>query len=72
MSSKFLIPVLMVGTFGVLSTEMSAVGVLPAIADRFNLEITEAGLTISLFAMVVMISALVTPLLTSRFERKDA
>lgn len=60
----------MVGTFAILSTEMSAVGILPAIADRFGLTTSEAGITVSLFAAVVMISALVTPLFASRFERK--
>lgn len=68
--SRLLIPVLMVGTFAILSTEMSAVGILPAIADRFGLTTSEAGITVSLFAAVVMISALVTPLFASRFERK--
>lgn len=68
--SKVLIPILMVGTFAILSTEMSAVGILPTIADRFGLSITEAGVTVSLFAAVVMVSALITPLIASRFERK--
>lgn len=69
-SSRAVIPILMAGTFAILSTEMSAVGILPEIADRFGLSITEAGITVSLFAAAVMVSALVTPLIASRFERK--
>ncbi len=67
---KLLIPVLMLGAFGILNTEMSSIGILPVIADRFSLSTSEAGLAVSAFSTTIVISALVTPMLMSRFDRK--
>ena len=46
---KLIIYIMMLGTFGVLSTEMGVVGILPQIAQYFNVDITQAGLFVSLF-----------------------
>lgn len=67
---RLLIPVLMLGAFGILNTEMSSIGILPEIADRFGLTTSEAGLAVSAFTMTIMVSALVAPMLASRYDRK--
>ena len=58
------------GVFGILNTEMGMIGILPYIAENFSVPISEAGLLISLFALVVAVSGPTMPLLMSRFNRK--
>ncbi len=62
----------MLGTFGVLSTEMGVVGILPQISDYFNVSITQAGLFVSLFALVIAICGIFMPLVFSKFDRKKS
>ena len=61
---------MMFGTFGVLSTEMGVVGILPQIAQYFNVDITQAGLFVSLFALTIAICGIFMPLVFSKFDRK--
>ncbi|OED30404.1 MFS transporter [Methanosphaera sp. WGK6] len=65
-----IIAILVLGTFGILSTEMGMVGILPEAAQYFNINIAQAGLFVSMFALIIAISALFMPLLFSKFERK--
>jgi len=65
-----LILILTIGVFGILNTEMGVVGVLPLIADHFNISIAKAGLLVSLFALAVAISGPAMPLLFSGINRK--
>ncbi|MEC0111522.1 MFS transporter [Paenibacillus taichungensis] len=65
-----LIFVLTIGVFGILNTEMGIVGVLPLIADHFQVSISKAGLLVSGFALAVAISGPVLPLLFSGINRK--
>ena len=65
-----LIMILTVGVFGILNTEMGMVGILPFMAEKFHVSISQAGLLVSLFALVVAISGPTMPLLFSGFDRK--
>ena len=49
---------------------MGVIGILPLIADNFQVTVPEAGWTGSIFALVVAISAPITPLLFSGINRK--
>ena len=68
--NNMLIIILMTGVFGILNTEMGVIGVLPLIADHFNVSITKAGLIVSLFALAVAIAGPTMPLLFSGINRK--
>lgn len=65
-----LIILLGLGVFSILNTEMGFIGLLPYIAQDFNVTIVTAGLLISLFALGVAIAGPIMPLLASRFNRK--
>lgn len=65
-----LIFILTIGVFGILNTEMGMIGVLPYMAERFQVSISQAGLLVSLFALVVAISGPTMPLLFSGIDRK--
>ena len=58
------------GTFGILSTELGFVGILPQIASYFNVTLDMAGLFISGFSFVIMIGSLVIPLIVGKCNRK--
>ncbi|WP_323737606.1 hypothetical protein PXD04_11215 (plasmid) [Methanosphaera sp. ISO3-F5] len=67
---NIIIYIMMLGTFGVLSTEMGVVGILPQISQYFNVDITQAGLFVSLFALTIAICGIFMPLVFSKFDRK--
>ncbi|WP_054028749.1 MFS transporter [Bacillus sp. FJAT-28004] len=67
---NLLIFILAVGVFGILNTEMGVIGILPLIADYYEVSVSKAGLFVSLFALVVAISAPSMPLLFSGINRK--
>lgn len=69
-SSGLLVFILTVGVFGIINTEMGVVGILPLIAENFQVTVPQAGWTVSVFALVVAISAPITPLLFSAINRK--
>ena len=69
-NNKLLIFILMVGVFGILNTEMGFIGILPYIAESYDVTIVHAGLLISLFALGVAIAGPIMPLVCSRFNRK--
>lgn len=69
-SNKWLVLILTIGVFGILNTEMGVVGILPLIAETFHVTVPEAGWTVSIFALVVAISAPILPLVFSGFNRK--
>lgn len=69
-SSGLLVFILTVGVFGIINTEMGVVGILPLIAENFQVTVPQAGWTVSVFALVVAISAPITPLLFSGINRK--
>lgn len=62
--------ILAVGVFSILNTEMGVIGILPAIAGRYDVSLTTAGLLVSMFALAIAVSGPVLPMLFSKFERK--
>ena len=56
--------------FGIINTEIGVIGILPLIAETFHVTVPEAGWTVSIFALVVALSAPVMPLLFSGVNRK--
>lgn len=69
-SGGLLVFILTVGVFGIINTEMGVVGILPLIAEKFQVSVPQAGWTVSAFALVVALSAPVLPLLFSGIDRK--
>ena len=65
-----IIYIMVLGTFGILSTEMGVVGILPQIAQYFNVSITQAGLFVSMFSLTIAIFAIFMPVIFSTYERK--
>ncbi|MCM3791541.1 MFS transporter [Domibacillus indicus] len=70
--NHLLIFILTVGVFGILNTEMGVIGLLPSIADHFNVSVSQAGLLVSIFALGVAVSGPILPLLFSGMNRKKA
>lgn len=58
------------GVFGIINTEMGVIGILPNLAEHFDVSIANAGMFVSLFAFAVAIAGPTMPLLCSRFPRK--
>jgi predicted MFS family arabinose efflux permease len=56
--------------FGILNTEMGIIGILPSLAEHFNVSVSKAGLLVSLFALVIAVSGPTMPLLFSGINRK--
>ena len=69
-SGALLVFILTAGVFGIINTEMGVIGILPLIAEHFHVTVPEAGWTVSIFALVVAISAPIMPLLFSSINRK--
>lgn len=69
-SESLLTNLLTLGVFGIINTEMGVVGIIPQIAERFNVSVSTAGLTVSVFALAVSVSAPILPLIFSGINRK--
>ena len=68
--NSLIVLILTLGVFGILNTEMGVVGIIPLIAETFSITVPEAGWTVSVFALVVAVSAPIMPLLFSGINRK--
>ena len=68
--NSLLIIILTIGVFGILTTEMGIIGILPLIADHYHISVSKAALLVSLFALAVAISGPIMPLLFSGINRK--
>ncbi|PGS38048.1 MFS transporter [Bacillus cereus] len=68
--NPLLILTLAIGVFGIITTEMGIVGVLPQITEKFGISTTQAGFLVSIFALVVAISGPFLILLVSSMNRK--
>lgn len=68
--NNLLVFILTLGVFSILNTEMGIIGVLPLVAEHFQVSISQAGLLVSLFALAVAISGPTLPLLFSGINRK--
>lgn len=69
-SGALLVFILTAGVFGIINTEMGVIGILPLIAEHFHVTVPVAGWTVSIFALIVAISAPIMPLLFSGINRK--
>lgn len=69
-NKQVLIFILATGVFGILNTEMGFIGILPYIAENYQVTVVQAGWLISLFALGVAVAGPTMPLLLSRFNRK--
>ncbi|QCQ92628.1 MFS transporter [Rhodococcus sp. SGAir0479] len=70
MNSKLSIPVLALGVFGIITTEMGVIGVLPQISEKFGVGPSTAGWLVGVFALVVAVTGPFTTLFTSGIDRK--
>lgn len=68
--NSLLVFILTLGVFGIINTEMGVVGIIPLIAETFQVSVPAAGWSVSIFALVVAFSGPVTPLLFSGINRK--
>lgn len=69
-SESLLITILTLGVFGIINTETGVVGIIPQIAERFDVTVSTAGLCVSVFALAVSVAAPVLPLLFSGINRR--
>ena len=69
-SKNLLIFILAIGVFGTINTEMSVIGILPDVAEHFEVSISTAGLMVSLFALAIAIAGPTLPLVFFRMNRK--
>ncbi|MFJ7934732.1 MFS transporter [Sporosarcina sp. NPDC096371] len=69
--SIFALLALAVSAFAIGTTEFVSVGLLPLISQDLDISVTTAGLTVSLYAVGVMIGAPILTSLTSRMPRKS-
>lgn len=67
---QLLLLLLAFGVFSILNTEMGIIGILPMAAEMYQVDIVQAGLLVSLFALGVAIAGPTMPLLFTRFNRK--
>ncbi len=58
------------GFLGVITTEFGVIGILPQIADHYDITIDKAGLLLSLFALVIALTGPFMTLVMSGFNRK--
>ncbi|GIO34399.1 MULTISPECIES: MFS transporter [Paenibacillus] len=61
---------LALGIFGIITTEMGMIGVLPQVAQKFGITSSQAGYLVSVFAFIVAISGPFLALLASGVNRK--
>ncbi|KAB0494326.1 MFS transporter [Pseudomonas vancouverensis] len=63
-------PFIILGLFGLYTLELGVVGILPLIVERFQVTVAQAGLLMSLFAIIVALFGPFLVLVFSRFNRK--
>lgn len=69
-SNHLLIYILAIGVFGILNTEMGYIGILPHLAEFFEVSVSKAGLLVSLFALAIAFAGPTLPLVFSGIDRK--
>jgi predicted MFS family arabinose efflux permease len=63
-------PFIILGLFGLYTLELGVVGILPLIVERFGVTVAQAGLLMSLFALIVALCGPFLVLVFSRYDRK--
>lgn len=69
-SPNWILLSLAISAFAIGSTEFISVGIMPLLTKTFGISISEGGLTVSIYALGVMIGAPVLALVTNRWNRK--
>lgn len=69
-NNAMLIWTLSAAVFGVITTELGTIGLLPQIMQQLRVDATEAGYLVSLYAMVVAITGPFVTLFLSRYNKK--
>ncbi|MDT9717877.1 hypothetical protein QVE09_03140 [Paenibacillus sp. ClWae2A] len=60
--------VLALGVFGIINNEIGIIGILPQMANKFDISLSQAGLLVSMFALGVAIAGLFLPLVLSKYN----
>jgi predicted MFS family arabinose efflux permease len=63
-------PAIMLGLFGLYTLEFGVVGILPVIVERFGVTVSQAGLLMGLFALIIAVFGPFLVLISSRYDRK--
>lgn len=58
------------GVIGIISTEFGVIGILPQIADYYNINIGTAGYLLSIFALTIALTGPFMVLYVSKFDKK--
>ncbi|RAJ37014.1 MFS transporter [Pedobacter cryoconitis] len=58
------------GMIGIISTEFGVIGVLPQLAEHYQITIDKAGILLSAFALVIALTGPFMTLMASGFDRK--
>ncbi len=69
-SNAQIILVFCLGVFGILSTELGMMGIIPIVSQNFSVNISDAGWCVSIFALVITFCAPIVPLLCANFNPK--
>ncbi|ECP1322754.1 TPA_asm: MFS transporter [Campylobacter jejuni] len=69
-SNAQIILVFCLGVFGILSTELGMMGIIPIVSQNFSVSISDAGWCASIFALVITFCAPIVPLLCANFNPK--
>ncbi|WPU96933.1 MFS transporter [Mucilaginibacter sabulilitoris] len=62
--------IMALGAFGIVTTELGVIGILPDLSKQFNVSIDAAGWLISGFALTVALTGPFTNMLTAKINRK--
>ncbi|MEY8757823.1 MFS transporter [Peribacillus frigoritolerans] len=71
-NNRFLIFILVLSVFAAITNEMGIVGVLPQITEKFQITTSQAGILVSIFALVVALFGPFVTLIVSSFNRKGS
>lgn len=69
-TNPLLLPTLMLGVFALLSMELGMMGVLPIVAEVYNVSVADAGWVVSIFALIVALVAPILPPLLTKYDAK--
>ncbi|WP_238700659.1 MFS transporter [Helicobacter apodemus] len=69
-TNPLLLPTLMLGVFVLLSMELGMMGVLPIVAEVYNVSVADAGWVVSIFALIVVLVAPILPPLLTKYDAK--
>lgn len=59
-----------IGFLGIITTEFGVIGILPQVAEHYDITIDKAGILLSAFALVIALTGPFMTLLVSGFDRK--